>query len=173
MKLSQIRIRNFRCYGDEFEMPVDELTCIIAKNDAGKSTVLEALDAFFNLDKLDAEDRTIGAGNASPIEMTCIFRDLQARLIVDSDALIAPQNEYLLNADGLLEIKKVFSGTPPQVRRSSCQGITSVCGSLWRPLLVDDSAVAEESARPWCKPRRRQSGAEVVNPPCNMELSTA
>ncbi|MCK9984181.1 MAG: putative ATP-dependent endonuclease of the OLD family [Azoarcus sp.] len=114
MKLAQIRIRNFRCYRDEFALSFDALTCIIAKNDAGKSTVLEALDAFFNLEKLDSEDRSIGVANATPIEMTCIFRDLQTSLVVDSDATISPQNEYLLNADGYLEITKRFSGASPK-----------------------------------------------------------
>lgn len=114
MKLAQIRVRNFRCYRSEFVMDFDELTCIIAKNDAGKSTVLEALEAFFNLEKIDAEDRSIGVGNASPIEITCVFRDLQPSLIVDSDATISPQSEYLLNADGLLEITKKFSGATPK-----------------------------------------------------------
>ncbi|MGJ7490900.1 ATP-binding protein [Variovorax sp. ZT4R33] len=114
MKLAQVRIRNFRCYRAEFSMNFDELTCIIAKNDAGKSTVLEALEAFFNLEKVDAEDRSIGVANASPIEITCVFRDVQARLVVDSDATISPQNEHLLNADGLLEITKRFSGASPK-----------------------------------------------------------
>jgi putative ATP-dependent endonuclease of OLD family len=114
MKLAQIRISNFRCYRDEFEMTFDSLTCIIAKNDAGKSTILEALDAFFNLEKVDSEDRSIGVANAKPIEITCVFRDLQTSLVVDSDAIISPQNEYLLNADGYLEITKRFSGASPK-----------------------------------------------------------
>lgn len=114
MKLAQVRVRNFRCYRNEFALDFDELTCIIAKNDAGKSTVLEALEAFFNLEKVDAEDRSIGVANAVPIEITCVFRDLQPRLIVDSDATISPQDEYLLNADGLLEITKRFSGASPK-----------------------------------------------------------
>ncbi len=114
MKLAQIRIRNFRCYRDEFTMTFDALTCIIAKNDAGKSTILEALDAFFNLEKVDSEDRSIGVANATPIEITCVFSDLQASLVVDSDATISPQNEYLLNADGYLEITKRFSGASPK-----------------------------------------------------------
>lgn len=83
MKLAQIRIQNIRCYRDEFAVAFDALTCIIAKNDAGKSTILEALDAFFNLEKLDSEDRSIGVANAIPIEITCVFRDLQASLVVD------------------------------------------------------------------------------------------
>ncbi len=114
MKLAQIRIRNFRCYRDEFTMTFDALTCIIAKNDAGKSTILEALDAFFNLEKVDSEDRSIGVANATPIEITCVFSDLQVSLVVDSDATISPQNEYLLNADGYLEITKRFSGASPK-----------------------------------------------------------
>ena len=114
MKLAQIRIRNFRCYRDEFAMTFDALTCIIAKNDAGKSTVFEALDAFFNLEKVDSEDRSIGVANATPIEITCVFRDLQTSLVVDSDATISPQNEYLLNTDGHLEITKRFSGASPK-----------------------------------------------------------
>lgn len=114
MKLAQIRIRNFRCYRDEFAVSFDALTCIIAKNDAGKSTVLEALDAFFNLEKVDSEDRSIGVANATPIEITCVFRDLQTNLVVDSDATISPQNEYLLNADGHIEITKRFSGASPK-----------------------------------------------------------
>ena len=114
MKLAQVRIRNFRCYRFEFAMSFDELTCIIAKNDAGKSTVLEALEAFFNLEKIDADDRSIGVANASPIEITCVFRDIQPALIVDSDATISPQSEYLLNSNGLLEITKKFSGASPK-----------------------------------------------------------
>lgn len=95
-------------------MSFDALTCIIARNDAGKSTVLEALDAFFNLEKVDSEDRSIGVANATPIEITCVFRDLQTSLVVDSDATISPRNEYLLNADGDLEITKRFSGASPK-----------------------------------------------------------
>jgi predicted ATP-dependent endonuclease of OLD family len=52
VKLAQIRIWSFRCYRDEFAVTFDALACIIAKNDAGKLTILEALDAFFNLEKL-------------------------------------------------------------------------------------------------------------------------
>jgi len=110
MKLAEVRIRNFRCYRNEFSISFDALTCIIAKNDTGKSSVLEALEGFFNLEKLDAEDRSAGAANAEPIEITCIFDNIPITLIVDSDASISPNNEYLLNSDGRLEIKKRFLG---------------------------------------------------------------
>lgn len=114
MKLRELKVRNFRCYKEEFSISFDKLTALIAKNDVGKSTILEALDAFFNLDKLDSGDRTVGLQNANKIEITCIFEDLPTELIIDSDNLISPSNEYLLNAGGFLEIKKVYSGASPK-----------------------------------------------------------
>ena len=114
MKLAEVRVRNFRGYRTEFSLPIDALTCIIARNDVGKSTILEALEAFFNLDKLDAEDRSIGAGNGDPIEITCLFDSIQTALVVDTDVLISPANEFLLNAHGRLEVTKRFSSATPK-----------------------------------------------------------
>ena len=114
MKLVEVKVSNFRCYRTAFSVPIDALTCIIARNDVGKSTILEALDAFFNFEKLDAEDRSIGARNGDAIEVTCFFDAIQSRLVVDSDALISPASEYLLNARGLLEVTKRFTGATPK-----------------------------------------------------------
>ena len=114
MKLVELRIRNFRCYKEEFTIKFNSLTAIIAKNDIGKSTILEALDAFFNLEKLESGDRSIGLRSNDPIEITCIFDDIPTALIVDTDNLISPHNEYLLNSDRKLEIMKVFSGSTPK-----------------------------------------------------------
>lgn len=110
MKLAKVRIRNFRCYKNEFSISLNALTCLIAKNDIGKSSVLEALEAFFNSEKLEGDDRSIGARTADPIEITCIFNQIPPNLVVDTDAVISPHNEYLLNSAGCLEIKKKFSG---------------------------------------------------------------
>jgi AAA15 family ATPase/GTPase len=114
MKLVELRIRNFRCYKEEFTIDFNSLTAIIAKNDVGKSTILEALDAFFNLEKLESDDRSTGLRNNDPIEITCIFDDIPTSLIVDTDNLIYPHNEYLLNSNGKLEIMKVFSASTPK-----------------------------------------------------------
>ena len=48
MKLNSVKIRNFRGYKDEVLIKMDKLTTIVGKNDAGKSTILEALEIFFN-----------------------------------------------------------------------------------------------------------------------------
>ncbi|RFB73463.1 MULTISPECIES: ATP-binding protein [unclassified Herbaspirillum] len=114
MRLKKIKIRNFRCYRNEFILTFEDLTCLIAKNDTGKSAVLEALDAFFNLDKLESDDRSSGVRNVDPIEIACFFDDIPTALLIDTDALVSPRNEYLLNENGELEIIKSFSGATPK-----------------------------------------------------------
>ncbi|WP_421861322.1 ATP-binding protein [Marinobacter salarius] len=114
MKLDSVKIKNFRCYKDEISIPFSDLTALVAKNDIGKSSVLEALDAFFNSEKLESGDRSTGLRNSDDIEITCIFKEIPEQLIIDTDNLISPANEYLLNPDGKLEIKKIFSGASPK-----------------------------------------------------------
>lgn len=48
MILEEVRIKNFRGYRTETIIPISNLTAFIGKNDAGKSSVLEALEIFFN-----------------------------------------------------------------------------------------------------------------------------
>lgn len=48
MILKKVTIRNYRCYSISTTIDIGNLTCIIGKNDVGKSTIMEALDAFFN-----------------------------------------------------------------------------------------------------------------------------
>lgn len=110
MKLKKLKIKHFRCYREEISIAFDDLTALIARNDIGKSTILEALDAFFNLDKLENGDRSTGLPNSASVEITCVFKDVPRQLIIDTDNLISPTHEYLLNQDGNLEICKVYKG---------------------------------------------------------------
>ncbi|EJL6925138.1 ATP-binding protein [Vibrio alginolyticus] len=110
MKLKELKIKNFRCYREEISISFDDLTALIARNDTGKSTILEALDAFFNSDKLENGDRSAGLPNSAPVEITCVFKDVPDELIIDTDNLISPTHEYLLNQNGDLEICKVYTG---------------------------------------------------------------
>ena len=52
VKLREIILKNFRGYYVETRITIDDLTALIGKNDVGKSTILEALDIFFNQSKL-------------------------------------------------------------------------------------------------------------------------
>ena len=74
MKLVKLKLRNYRCYQQETEFLIDDLTAIVGKNDVGKSTILEALDAFFN-DNLDQSDLSNNHDNGT-VELTCVFSGL-------------------------------------------------------------------------------------------------
>lgn len=48
MKIRSLRIKNFRGYCDEISINFDEFTALVGKNDIGKSSIVDALDIFFN-----------------------------------------------------------------------------------------------------------------------------
>ncbi len=60
MKIKKIRIKNFRGYENETTIEFGNLTVFVGRNDVGKSSILEALDIFFNENKgtikLDKDD---------------------------------------------------------------------------------------------------------------------
>lgn len=106
MKLTTLKLKNFRNYKDFTEIRIDDLTCIIGKNDIGKSTILESLNSFFN-DDIEKTDLSVNADN-DLIEITCVFEDFKENLILDSSVETTLENESLLNQNHLLEIKKTF-----------------------------------------------------------------
>jgi len=110
MRLKGIKIKNFRSYIDEVTITIDNLTGIIGKNDAGKSTILEALEIFFNneLIKIETADAAKG-GTANDVCITCVFDNLPTTLTIDSRAETTLSDEFLLNADNDLEIIKIFN----------------------------------------------------------------
>ena len=57
MKLEKLILKNFRSYSSIVEIPISNLTTLIGKNDIGKSTILEALEIYFNNDvvKIDLD----------------------------------------------------------------------------------------------------------------------
>jgi putative ATP-dependent endonuclease of the OLD family len=109
MKLSRVRIRNFRCFQTETSIDFDDITALIGKNDSGKSSILEALDIFLNEDVPDKHDASKG-GEAKDLTIICEFTDLPDQVVIDDINPTTLKDEYLLNQDGRLEIHKTFSG---------------------------------------------------------------
>lgn len=109
MKLESMSIRNFRCYKEKTTIQFKDFTTIIGKNDIGKSTILEALEIFFNnnIVKIDSGDCSVTADDQS-VEITCEFSDLPERIILDSQAETNLSDEYLLNSNNNLQIKKIY-----------------------------------------------------------------
>ena len=46
MRLKTIRVTNFRSVDDSEEFDIDRVTCLVGKNEAGKSAILLALAAL-------------------------------------------------------------------------------------------------------------------------------
>ncbi len=115
MRLDQVFVENFRSYKDRVTVSVENLTVFVGKNDIGKSTVLEALDIFFNegkgLIKIDKEDINKDAASSGNTEIVigAVFSDLPEFLTIDTANPTTLADEYLLNKDGKLEIIKRFS----------------------------------------------------------------
>lgn len=109
MKLYQLKLKNFRSYKEEICIEFENLTTFVGKNDAGKSTILEALEIFFNnkIIVCEKEDLSINHDNEN-IEITCVFSNFPDSLIIDTSVSTSLKSEFLLNSEGLLEIKKVF-----------------------------------------------------------------
>ncbi|MDR3615376.1 MAG: ATP-binding protein [Candidatus Obscuribacterales bacterium] len=110
MQLKTLKIKNFRSFLEETVVPISDFTALIGKNEAGKSSLLEALEIFFNssLVKIDEYDRPATSDSANA-EITCVFSDLPERLSLDDTSETSLSQEYLLNEDGDLEVKKVFN----------------------------------------------------------------
>ncbi|MBA1299190.1 ATP-binding protein [Pseudomonas carnis] len=109
MKLAQIRLRNFRCYKDEISIDFGDMTALVGRNDAGKSTIMEALDIFFNDGLPDKHDAS-KTGNTADLCIIAVFEDLPESLVLDQTQPTSLAAEHLLNVDGKLEIHKVFNG---------------------------------------------------------------
>lgn len=107
-------LKNFRGYSTKVEIPIGNLTAFIGKNDAGKSSILDALNTFFNESKLDVLDRCITANENENTVIGCIFSELPTELILDETVVTSLESEYLLNEDGYLELLKEYTSTGKQ-----------------------------------------------------------
>lgn len=106
MKLREIVLQNFRGYYNETRIPVDDLTALIGQNDVGKSTILEALDIFFNQSKIESGDKNILHTDEETV-IGCVFDELPETIILE-EVETSFSGEYLLNEDGRLEIHKKY-----------------------------------------------------------------
>lgn len=109
MNLKSITIKNFRAYQSETKIEFDQLTTIIGRNDIGKSTILEALEIFFNNQtvKIDSSDANIHS-TSKIVEITCEFTDYPSEISIDTSSPTNLKDEYLLSTEETLVIKKKF-----------------------------------------------------------------
>ncbi|MGN0916285.1 MAG: ATP-binding protein [Succinivibrio sp.] len=120
MRLVSLKIKNFRGYKDTVEIPFDNLTVFVGKNDVGKSTILDALEIFFHDGKgcvkyeksdLNVEERE----DNSETEISACFTEFPNKIVIDTTNTTSLQDEYLLNSNGHLEIVKKYKGSTIKV----------------------------------------------------------
>lgn len=93
MKIKSISVKNYRGIKLLENLEIASLTAIVGRNDAGKSTILHAINSFYNDNKLTEEDRYFGAGEEETvieiifegnelIEIPGVLRDREGNLRV-------------------------------------------------------------------------------------------
>lgn len=109
MRLLSLEIENLRCYEESTKIEFSDLTTLIGKNDIGKSTILDALEIFFNNStvKICKDDVCINNKNTT-LSIICEFSDLPTTLTLDSGSKTTLAEEFLLTSVGTLKIKKQF-----------------------------------------------------------------
>lgn len=117
-------MENFRGYKEKTEITFENLTALVGRNDAGKSTILEALDIFFNEGsgaiKPDVSDCNVRS-NSNEFKIGVIFTDLPSKVVIDSSVETSLKDEYLVNKDGDLEIIKSFRNAKLTTIEIVCQ----------------------------------------------------
>ena len=168
MKLKQLKIQNFRCYKDEAIIDLDDLVVLVGRNDAGKSTLFDALSIFFE-DKAtpDREDRCVHSDDTS-VRITCVFSDLPSRIVIDAQHTTDLASEHLLNVEGLLEISKIYDCNlaKPKLTRVVARANHPTTDKYNDLLLLNNSNL---------KQRARELGVDLseVNQSVNSELRQA
>lgn len=109
MKIAQLKLLNFRSYKDITIDFSDDFNVLIGKNDIGKSTILEALEIFFNNEivKIDINDCNVFC-EEKIMSIQLSFIPNKTLYTVDT----IPTNikeEFLLDQNGYLTIKKTWN----------------------------------------------------------------
>ncbi len=137
LKIRNIGIKGFRGYSNPIQIQVTDLLVFVGKNDIGKSTVLEALDIFFNdgkgsvkLDKEDINKANLAAGDDC-IEISVEFEDLPTSIVIDATNKTSLADEYLLTEVGTLRVIKRYPNAGKEKVFISAHHPTSPgCGEL-------------------------------------------
>lgn len=163
MKLKTLTLKNFRGYKDPVTIEFGNLTAFVGKNDIGKSTILEALDIFFNngkgIIKIEQDDinKKALADNDIEIMIAVTFGDLPEFLVIDATNTTTLRNEYLLNEHGDLEvIKKYPNAGKEKVFIKANHPTHEGCNDLLLKKNADLKKIIEQKAIP-CEDRVRNA----------------
>lgn len=100
--IDTINIKNFRPYKDTGDVRLTNLNAIIGKNDSGKSSILYAIDAFLNRDKVGILDINKGITGNEETAIRVVFKnpsgDFARRKLLNSSECLSLEKTY--NSEG-------------------------------------------------------------------------
>lgn len=111
MTIKQLYLKNFRGYS-EITIPFDDsFNMIIGKNDVGKSTVLEALEIFFNnqIVQMQIDDLNVNSEDSEVTIGVSFVVNPDELILLDETHETTLREESLLNEQSLLEVRKVWN----------------------------------------------------------------
>lgn len=151
MKIKAVTVNRFRGYSEPVVIEVDDLCVLVGRNDIGKSTILEALDIFFNEGKgcikIDKEDlnKSCAVRGEDQIEISIEFADLPLEIVIDSTNKTTLASEYLITAHGTLHVVKRFAPSGKErVFIRAHHPTTAGCRDLHQKKIADLRKVVEE-----------------------------
>ena len=114
MILKKAILTNYRGVNGSVEIKFDTFNCIVGQNDAGKSTILKALDVFLNEVKPTRADlNVLSPEQQFSIELQFICANEQ--YFLGEQIPTTMEAEELVNADGLLTIRKIWTANETTV----------------------------------------------------------
>lgn len=99
MLLIDVRIKNYKCILDSEAFSIDQLTCLVGKNESGKSAILQAL---YKLNPVDKEDTYDALYEYPKMYQT----DFEAGLIEDGDTVVI--SHWTFTAEEIEALEKQF-----------------------------------------------------------------
>jgi AAA15 family ATPase/GTPase len=128
MILKKMKLHSFRGVTGSVDMDIHLFNCIVGQNDAGKSTILRALDAALN-DKLSRADYNLLATD-NQISIELHFDCQNKEILLGEEIPTTFEKEELTNSDGLLVWKKAWEVKDTTLGKSKI--------SLIRKKYIDD-----------------------------------
>lgn len=99
MLLIDVRIKNYKCILDSETFSIDQLACLVGKNESGKSAILQAL---YKLNPVDKEDTYDALYEYPKMYQT----DFEAGLIEDGDTVVI--SHWTFTAEEIEALDKQF-----------------------------------------------------------------
>jgi len=120
MRIHSITVKNYRPFKVLPNVRLGQLTTIVGKNDTGKSSMLRAIQLFFEKKpKIDVSDVHDGTSPDEDLIVEITFTSLPENIEIEEGIETTLRDEMLLDKDGHLRIRKTYPSDKPTNLRIS------------------------------------------------------